>query len=111
MFLMFLCQHGHICVKTRKVNVFVKPNEQCRVCSNIAMARKRTFRETRKEQLTHSLVHLVSYQLVNSSIYQLRQLFSKKFNIMSAFLSTNRSPCRKKSILAKVSFDAKRGSL
>ena len=29
MFLMFLCQHGHICAKTRKVNVFVKPNEQC----------------------------------------------------------------------------------
>jgi len=28
---------------------------------------------------------------------------------MSVFLSTNRSPCRKKSILAKVGFDAKRG--
>ena len=31
-------------------NVFVKPNEQCRACSNIVMARKRTFRVTRKEQ-------------------------------------------------------------
>ena len=36
-------------------------------------------------------------------------VFSKKFNIMSAFLFTNRPPCRKKSILAKVCFDAKRG--
>ena len=33
----------------REKNVFVKPNEQCRACSNIAMARKRTFRGTRKE--------------------------------------------------------------
>ena len=61
MFLMSLCQHGHICAKTRKVNVFVKPNEQCRACSNIVMARKRTFKGTRKEQLTRSLVHLSSY--------------------------------------------------
>ena len=29
-------------------NVFVKPNEQCRACSNIVMARKRTFRGTKK---------------------------------------------------------------
>ena len=28
---------------------------------------------------------------------------------MSVFLSTNRSPCRKKSILAEVCFDAKGG--
>ena len=46
---MFLCHSGRIYVKTRKMNVFVKPNEQCRACSNIAMARKRTFRGTRKE--------------------------------------------------------------
>ena len=39
MFLMFLCQHGHICAKTRKVDVFVKPDEQCRACSEIVMAR------------------------------------------------------------------------
>jgi len=29
-------------------------------------------------------------------------VFSRKFNIMSAFFPTNRPPCRKKSILAKV---------
>ena len=29
-------------------NVFVKPNEQCRACSNVVMARKRTFRGTQK---------------------------------------------------------------
>ena len=32
---------------TRGTNVFVKPNEQCRACSNIVMARKRTFRGTK----------------------------------------------------------------
>ena len=36
-------------------------------------------------------------------------VFSNKFNIMSAFFSTNRSLGCKKSILAKVCFDAKRG--
>ena len=36
-------------------------------------------------------------------------VFSGKFNIVSAFLSTNRSLGCKKSILAKVCFDAKRG--
>ena len=35
----------------REKNVFVKPNEQCRACSDIVMARKRTFRGTRKEGL------------------------------------------------------------
>ena len=35
----------------REKNVFVKPNEQRRACSNIVMARKRTFRGTRKEGL------------------------------------------------------------
>ena len=57
MFLMFLCQNGRIYAKTRKTNVFVKPNEQCRACSDIVMARKRTFRGTRKERLIRSLVH------------------------------------------------------
>ena len=38
-------------LEEREKNVFVKPNEQCRACSNIAMARKRTFRGTRKEGL------------------------------------------------------------
>ena len=36
-------------------------------------------------------------------------VFSNEFNIMSVFLSTNRSLGCKKSILAKVCFDAKRG--
>ena len=36
-------------------------------------------------------------------------LFSTIFNIMSAFLPTNLQPGRKKSILAKVCYDAKRG--
>ena len=36
-------------------------------------------------------------------------LFGINFNIMNGFFSTNRQPCRKKSILAKVGFDAKRG--
>ena len=34
----------------REKNGFVKPNEQRRACSNIVMARKRTFRGTRKER-------------------------------------------------------------
>ena len=39
MFHLFLCRNGRIYVKTREKNVFVKPNEQCRACSNIVMAR------------------------------------------------------------------------
>ncbi|OFQ23706.1 hypothetical protein HMPREF2955_06665 [Prevotella sp. HMSC073D09] len=35
--------------KEREKNVFVKPNEQCRTCSDIIMARKRTFRGTKKK--------------------------------------------------------------
>ena len=35
----------------REENVFGKPNEQCRACSDFVMARKRTFRGTRKEVL------------------------------------------------------------
>ena len=69
-FLMFLCQHGRIYVKTRKMNVFVKPNEQCRACPNIGVARKRTFRETRKVRLTRSLVHLSSCQPVRLLVRQ-----------------------------------------
>jgi len=60
MFLMFLCQNGRVYVKTRKMNVFVKPNEQCRACPNIVMARKRTFRGTREERLPRLLIHLSS---------------------------------------------------
>ena len=36
-------------------------------------------------------------------------VFGKKFNIMSAVFANNRPSCRKKSILAKVCFDAKSG--
>jgi len=75
MFLMFLCQHGRVYVETRKMNVFVKPNEQRRACSNIVMARignrqhgalSEVERQTallggtRKERTTRSLIHLSS---------------------------------------------------
>ena len=43
-------------------NVFVKLNEQCRACSNIVMARKRTFRGTREERLAWHLYQLVIIQ-------------------------------------------------
>ena len=36
-------------LEEREKNVSVKPNEQCRASLNIVMARKRTFRGTRKE--------------------------------------------------------------
>jgi len=64
---MFLCQHGRIYAKTRKINVFVKSNEQCRACSNIGMARKHTFRETRKERLTRSSIHSLTCPFVHPS--------------------------------------------
>ena len=78
MFLMFLCQKwAYLCQHTKRwtfslsqmnnvelartlswrenalfeeweMNVFVKPDEQCRACSNIVMARKRTFRKREK---------------------------------------------------------------
>ncbi|MFC2813532.1 MAG: hypothetical protein ACFN4S_06890, partial [Prevotella conceptionensis] len=60
--LLFFCLHGRVYyVKKRKMNVFVKPNEQCRACSDIVMARKRTFRGTRKERgMTESVGHAFS---------------------------------------------------
>ena len=51
--LSFLCSYVKVDVfmpTHEKVNVFVKPNEQRRACSNTVMARKRTFRGTRKER-------------------------------------------------------------
>ena len=33
-------------------NVFVKPNKQCRACSNIVMARKRTFKRNEKQHIS-----------------------------------------------------------
>ena len=58
--------------------------------------------------------HLFPRQLVNLSTRQstkLCQFISKNFNIMSALFATNRSPCRKNSILAKVGLGAKGGWL
>ena len=43
----------------REKNVFVKPNEQRRVCSNIVMARKRTFRGTKKNNFFRLIVLFV----------------------------------------------------
>ena len=48
----------------REKNVFVNPNEQCRACSNIVMASKRTFRGMRKNSKTH--------QPTNSSTQKLK---------------------------------------
>ena len=67
MLLMSLGQNGRILCQTRKMNVFVKPNEQRRACSNIIMARKRTFRGTRKERLIRSLIHSSTCPLINLS--------------------------------------------
>ena len=50
--LCFLCSYVKMDVfmsKDEKINVFVKPNEQCRACSNIVAARK--------ERLARSLVN------------------------------------------------------
>ena len=58
---------------------------------------------------TYSLLSLSARPLVNSSTVLFCPLFSKKFNTMSAFLSINHPPCRKKSILAKVVSKSKRG--
>ena len=80
--LCFLCSYvksGRVYANTREKNVFSKPIEHCRACSNIVMARKRTFRGTRKEQSTCPLVFLLTCQLTTPC-----QLFRKKFNIMSA---------------------------
>ena len=48
----------------RGKNAPVKPNEQCRACSSIVMASKRTFRGTRKNSKTH--------QSTNSSTQKLK---------------------------------------
>ena len=46
-------------------NVSVKPNEPCRACSDIVMARKRTFRGTRKETFNR-LMSMKNRQKTNS---------------------------------------------
>ena len=53
--LCFLCSYvksGRVYANIREKNVFVKPDEQRRACSNTVMPRK--------EQLTRSLIHLSS---------------------------------------------------
>ena len=52
---------------------------------------------------------IVDHALVRDIIVFLCLVFRKKFNILSALFVPNRSPSRKKSILAKVCFDAKGG--
>ena len=72
--LCFLCSYVKMDVfrsQYAKMNVFAKPNEQCRACSNIVMARKRTFRGRRKERLTRSLIHSPTCPLLNLSTPQL----------------------------------------
>ena len=49
----------------RKKNVFVKPNEQCRAYSDIVMARKCTFRRTKKEPF-NILMSMKNKQKTNS---------------------------------------------
>ena len=139
---------------------FVKPDEQCRTCSNMVMVRKErlapsTYDEGKvkrtslcllcsyvKKDLFRSTLNLLSepstyvlvskrtylghntkcwtitpftYPLVYPSTRQLANLpkpvnFSAKIlTLWVPFLSTNRPPRRKKSILARVCFDAKRG--
>ncbi len=66
------------------------------------------------EKMNDYPAHLFPRQLVNLSTRQPAkhcQLFSKNFNTMSALFATNRQPCCKKSILARVCFGAKRGWL
>ena len=80
----------------------------CFLCSyvNIGVFMSKHEKRT-NNSFTHPLVFLLTCPLVNSPttvIFSARNLTLKV-----PFLSTNRSPCRKKSILAKVCFDVKRG--
>ena len=45
------------------LNVFVKPNERCRACSDIVMARKRTFEERKR---TFSLSQMNNVELART---------------------------------------------
>ena len=162
-FLCFICSYVKMDVfrsQYEKMNVFVKPDEQCRACSNMVMARKErlapsTYNEEKvkrtslcllcsyvKKDLFRSTLKLLSepptyvlmskgtylgrntkcwtitpftYPLVYPSTRQFANL-PKSVNLSARiltqwvpFLSTNRPPCRKKTILARVCFDAKRG--
>ena len=77
--LCFICYSAKMDVFTSKAekNVSVKPDEQCRACSNIVMARKRTFRGTRKERLTRSPVHSLACPLVHLLTCQLVSLLTR----------------------------------
>ena len=86
----------------------VKRTSLCLLCSYV----KKDVSRSQYEELNDYPVHLSTRLLVNLPTCQLAktcQLFSKNFNTVSAILATNRPPRRKKSILAKVCFDAKRG--
>ena len=82
--------------------VKVKTTSLCFLCCYVKMGALRS----QREKMNDKLVHLFTRQPFNRC-----KLFSRVFNIMSTLFATNRSPCRKKSILAKVCFGAKRGWL
>ena len=65
----------------REKNVFVKPNEQCRACSNIVMARKRTFRGTKKkDKLMLSRKRVVKMPAVRQQSFRNRQAAFLPYN-------------------------------
>ena len=65
----------------REKNVFVKPNEQCRVCSDIVMARKRTFRGTKKkDKLMLSGKRVVKMPAVRQQGFRNRQAAFLPYN-------------------------------
>ena len=65
----------------REKNVFVKPNKQCRVCSNIVMARKRTFRGTKKkDKLMLSGKRVVKMPAVSLQSFRNRQAAFLPYN-------------------------------
>ncbi|WP_210401323.1 hypothetical protein, partial [Prevotella sp. HMSC073D09] len=79
----------------------LKRTSLCFFCSYVGMD---VFRSP-YEGMSDYPAHLFPRQLVNLSTRQptkLCQFISKNFNTMSALFAANRSPCRKKSILAKV---------
>ena len=102
-----------------KMDVFMSKHERrtfsLSQINNAELARTLSWRENalfEEREKNYQLVHLSTCLLTNLSTRQLVSfclLFSKKFNIMSAHFIHQSPPCRKKSILAKVCFDAKRG--
>ena len=65
----------------REKNVFVKPNEQCRACLDIVMARKRTFRETKKkDKLMLSGKRVVKMPAVRQQSFRNRQAAFLPYN-------------------------------